>query len=64
MTYEEYTEAEKKRLEINIGHMEKGVAFVDIKTAYIGEEVKIGAGTVIGPCVTLEERLQSAVTAE
>ena len=54
MTYEEYREAEKKRLQINIGHMEKGVTFVDINTAYIGEEVKIGPGTVIGPCVTLE----------
>ena len=54
MTYEEYREAEKKRLQINIGHMEKGVTFVDINTAYIGEEVKIGPGTVLGPCVTLE----------
>ena len=54
MTYEEYREAEEKRLQINIGHMEKGVTFVDINTAYIGEEVKIGPGTVIGPCVTLE----------
>ena len=51
MTYEEYREAEEKRLQINIGHMEKGVTFVDINTAYIGEEVKIGPGTVIGPCV-------------
>lgn len=54
MTYEEYKEAEEKRLAINRNHMEKGVIFVDINTAYIAEDVKIGRGTVIGPCVTLE----------
>jgi len=30
------------------------VIFVDMRCAYIDETVKIGAGTVIGPCVTLE----------
>ena len=54
MTFEEYKKSEEKKLEINIRHMENGVSFVDINTAYIDETVKIGAGTVIGPCVTLE----------
>lgn len=54
MTFEEYKKSEEKKLEINIRHMENGVSFVDVNTAYIDETVKIGAGTVIGPCVTLE----------
>ena len=53
MTLEEYKKASEKRLEINIKHMEKGVRFVDINTAYIDEGVIIGEGTLIGPCVTL-----------
>ena len=53
MTLEEYNKASEKRLEINIKHMEKGVRFVDINTAYIDEGVSIGEGTLIGPCVTL-----------
>ena len=28
--------------------------FVDLYAAYIGEDVEIGAGTIIGPCVTLK----------
>lgn len=54
MTYEEYQEREEKRLAIAVKHLEKGVDFVDIRTAYIGEDVEIGPGTVIGPCVTIE----------
>ena len=54
MTFEEYKKSEEKKLEINIRHMENGISFVDVNTAYIDETVKIGAGTVIGPCVTLE----------
>lgn len=54
MTLEEYRKTEEKRLEINIKHMEKGVRFADINTAYIDESVAIGEGTYIGPCVTLE----------
>ena len=49
-----YKEQEAKRIEINVGHLEKGVTFIDLYSAYIGEEVEIGAGTVIGPCVSLE----------
>ena len=58
MTLEEYKRAEEKRLEINIKHMERGVRFVDINTAYIGEDVIIGAGTLIGPCVSLEGKTE------
>lgn len=54
MDFNEYKEKEQKRIEIAIRHLENGVDFVDINTAYIDEEVKIGAGTLIGPCVTIE----------
>ena len=54
MTYEDYLLAKERRLEICIEHMNHGVNFVDIETAYIDETVVIGAGTLIGPCVTLE----------
>lgn len=54
MTYEEYKEQEEKRLAINVSHLENGVEFADMHTAYIDESVTIGAGTFIGPCVTLE----------
>ncbi len=54
MNIEEYEALKKKRLEINLKHMENGVEFVDLETAYIGEDVIIGRGSVIGPCVTLE----------
>ena len=49
-----YREKEEKRKEINRKHLENGVEFVDLNSAYIGEEVQIGAGTLIGPCVSLE----------
>ena len=58
MTLEEYRRAEEKRLEINIKYMENGVRFVDINTAYIGGEVSIGEGTLIGPCVILEGKTE------
>lgn len=57
MTMEECLQLEKERLEINKKHLENGVEFLDIKTAYIGPEVDIGKGTVIYPCVTLEGRV-------
>ena len=53
MTLAEYKEACEKRLEINIKHMERGVRFADINTAYIDESVTICEGTFIGPGVTL-----------
>lgn len=49
-----YKAQEAKRVEINLRHLENGVEFVDLYNAYIEEEVKIGRGTVIGPCVTLK----------
>ena len=49
-----YKEQEAKRVEINLRHLENSVEFVDLYTAYIEEEVEIGRGTVIGPCVTLK----------
>lgn len=49
-----YKEREAKRVEINLKHLENGVEFVDLYAAYIDESVEIGAGTVIGPCVTLK----------
>ena len=54
MDYSQYEEQEKKRIETAIRHLERGVNFVDIRTAYIDEDVVIGEGTLIGPCVTLE----------
>lgn len=54
MTYQEYQKREEKRLAIAISHLEKGVDFTDIHSVYIDETVTIGAGTHIGPCVTLE----------
>lgn len=54
MTLDEYKKIEEKRLNIVLKHMKNGVEFVDIHSAYIGEEVIIGEGTLIGPCVTIE----------
>lgn len=54
MNYEEYKAIEKKRIEINLKHMENGVEFIDINQAYIDETVRIGKGTVIYPCVVLQ----------
>ena len=54
MDFNQYKEKEQKRLEIAIKHLENGVDFVDINTAYIDEGVTIGSGTLIGPCVTIE----------
>ncbi|MGN0658766.1 MAG: UDP-N-acetylglucosamine diphosphorylase [Emergencia sp.] len=54
MKFEEYEKRERERLAVCIRHLEAGVDFVDIRTAYIGEDVKIGEGTLIGPGVSLE----------
>lgn len=54
MKYSEYKEKEKARLDIAIRHLENGVDFADISSAYIDDTVEIGEGTFIGPCVTLE----------
>lgn len=45
---------EKCRLQIVVGHIQRGVQFIDWKHAYIDERVTIGAGTVIYPGVILQ----------
>ena len=45
---------EEKRLEINKKFADNGVKFVDIKSAYIDQDVEIGKGTVIYPQVIIE----------
>ena len=53
----ETADMEAKRAERLAGikkYIDEGVRFVDEFTAYIDDGVKIGAGTVIGPCVTIE----------
>ena len=54
MDIKEYEKLERARLERNLAYMEKGVTFIDARTAYIDEGVRIGAGTVIYPCVVIE----------
>jgi len=54
MKFADYEQKEKKRLEINIAHLENGVEFIDIKAAYIDERIVIGEGTTIYPGVILE----------
>lgn len=49
-----YESEEAERWGRNIAFATKGVVFADIKQAYIDETVRIGAGTYIGPCVTLK----------
>ena len=49
-----YREKEALRTAVNLKHLENGVEFVDLQAAYIDESVEIGAGTIIGPCVTLK----------
>ncbi len=54
MTLAEYREKEAARVARNEKLLESGVEMADINTAYISEEAKIGRGTYIGPCVTIE----------
>lgn len=54
MDIKEYEKLERARLERNLAYMEKGVTFIDARTVYIDEGVRIGAGTVIYPCVVIE----------
>ena len=49
-----YEEEKKERLARNLELAAEGVVFQDIEQAYIGASVKVGAGTCIGACVTLE----------
>ena len=50
----EYEAQEKKRLGINLKHLSNGVHFIDLKVAYIDENVRIGKDTIIYPGVILE----------
>ena len=54
MDIKEYEALEAERLKKNLEYTERGVRFIDPRTAYIDDGVKIGAGTVIYPCVVLE----------
>ena len=53
-TLKKYKEKEAQRIAVNMKHLENGVEFADLYAAYIDEEVQIGTGTLIGPCVTLK----------
>lgn len=48
-----YEAQEKKRMEINLRHLENGVDFIDFHSVNIEEGVVIGKGTIINQCVTL-----------
>ena len=58
MDIKEYELLEKARIERNLEYMEAGVNFIDVRTAYIDEGVKIGAGTTIYPCVAIEGNVE------
>lgn len=49
----EQQKKEQRRLQINAGHIQNGVTFIDWKNAYIDETVTIGSGTTIYPGVIL-----------
>lgn len=53
-----YVAEEEARLERNLSYAEKGVRFIDIRQAYIDEDVEIGEGTTIYPCVVLEGKVK------
>ncbi len=54
MFLKEMEEKKKQQLLTAEKHARNGVVFIDCFTAYIDDQVKIGEGTVIGPCVTLQ----------
>ena len=54
MNINEYKQRKDKWRKIAEKHIEAGVDIFDIDNVYIDEEVRIGEGTVIGPCVRLE----------
>ena len=58
MDIKEYELLEKARIERNLEYMEAGVNFIAVRTAYIDEGVKIGAGTTIYPCVAIEGNVE------
>ncbi len=54
MRIDEYELKREKQRRINLRLLESGVDFVDIEQAYIDENVEIGAGTIIYPCVVIK----------
>ena len=50
----EYSKSAEHRMNVALKHMEAGVKFVDVSSAYIDDSVTIGEGTIVGPLVTLE----------
>ena len=54
MTVQEYKSKREKFREKALALLDEGVLFVDIENVYIDDEVKIGKGSLIGPCVTIE----------
>lgn len=53
MTYQEYLEDRESNKKRIIEYMKVGVIFLDIDTVFIDDDVKIGEGTVIEPCVQI-----------
>lgn len=54
MNMNEYKQRKDKWRKIAEKHIKAGVDIFDIDNVYIDEDVRIGEGTVIGPCVRLE----------
>lgn len=54
MNMNEYKQRKDKWRKIAEKHIEAGVDIFDIDNVYIDEDVRIGKGTIIGPCVRLE----------
>ena len=54
MNMNEYKQRKDKWRKIVEKHIEAGVDIFDIDNVYIDDDVRIGKGTVIGPCVRLE----------
>lgn len=54
MKLKEYEKKKARQREVAIALLESGVDFADLDSVYIDENVTVGEGTFIGPCVTLE----------
>ena len=54
MTEQEYNIKRENYRKKALALLGEGVLFVDIENVYIDDEVKIGKGSMIGPCVTIE----------
>ena len=54
MTEQEYNFKREAYRAKAISLMAEGVVFVDVDSVYIDQDVQVGKGTFIGPCVTLE----------